>query len=412
MRFLFPVIAALALLVSPAHAQIDDIFDDIFGKRGSQHPYPQDQHPAFGLIDNIPVDIYIHNAGGLDDHFLIVTAYAAPAPNVRQASPRMIGQTQLLLNGLGKELQIIVAAPEPVTRDIDYARIEARIVDANGNTLFREERSGEYRGRMPAKIDLIRPGGSVSNPQPGSRPGGVETVRGSVRLQNGSASNFRGATLVVELIDDGLAGGPNGGATILGQTRVDIDQKSAPYDFSLDAVMPQTQSGVPTALRAYIEDWAGRRTMETPSTIPYRGPGERYNLTLAPFAGETVTTGAGSPSAPSPAPGNPASVTGEARFDAVRGLPAGSRLIVTVSRGYGTPSQDRTIFTDVTQLDGLSGYVGFDFAPGETLFESGRPDPVIKAVVVDSRDRVFFESQNQPLTGGFNTIRLEATPNY
>ena len=411
MRFLWPIIAALALLVSPAHAQIDDIFDDIFGKRGSQHPFPQGQHPAFGMIDNIPVDIYIHNAGSLDDHFLIVTAFAAPAPNVRQAAPRMIGQTQILLNGMGKDLQIIVAAPEPVTRDIDYARIEARIVDANGNTVLSEERSGEYRGRTPAKIDLIRPGGgSISNPQTGTQSGAVETVRGTVGIQNGVAPNFRGATLVVELVEDGLAGGPANAMTVLGQTRIDIDQKSAPYDFSVDAFMPQSQNGAPIALRAYVEDWAGRRTMETPVTTPYRGPGERYNLSLAPFAGETVTTGTPPPSTQNTAPTQ--TVNGEARFDAVRGLPAGSKLIVTISRDYGTPSQDRTVYKDVTPLDGLSGYIGFDFTPGEILFELGRPDPVIKAVVVDNRGNVFFESQNQPLNRGFNSIRLEATPNY
>ena len=402
MRIFIVFLTAFFLSSAPANAQIGDIFEDIFGS-GKKYPsYPGAPVPGFGQIDNIPVNIEIQSAASLDDHTLVVSAYApadAANPNSKE---RLIGQTRMLMTGLGSPLQLVVAAPEPVTRDIPFARITAEIVDPNNQTVLVGRNDARYAGREPAFIELAGQGSGA--PSPSSR---VDTVSGDVVFADSQSHLFRGGTLVVELIEDGLAGGPNSAITILGQTRIDVDQKSAPFDFNLDAVMPSQSNGQPLALRAYIEDWAGRRVMETATPTAYAGPGRNYRLRLSPFAGVTVSSG------PSPAPsGGPYNIEGQAQFDAHKGLPAGSRLIATVSRGYGTPSQDRTIGRQDIPLDGLSGYIQFNVPLDRTAFEPGHPDPQIDVKILDSRDRVFFDSGLQPLSRGFNTIRLSPTSAY
>ncbi len=402
MRFLIMFFGAVGLLTSPATAQIDDILDDIFGKRsGNTYPYPGGQYPGFGTIENIPVEIDISTQRNLDDHILIVSAYAPPVPNVRESRPRLLGQTRILLNGLGNQMNLVVAAPDTITRDIPEARLSAEIIDANDQTVMISRQDAYYRGRQPAALELIASGLAGSNPPP-PISGTVETVRGDVNIASQNNQLFRGGTLVVELVEDGLAGGP-GAQTVLGQTRIDIDQKSPPFAFELDHVR-SGGSNAPVNLRAYIEDWAGRRVMESATPTSYRGAGSNYKLMLSPYSGTSVVTG-------HPATRNNR-VEGEAQFDAFKGLPSGSRLEITIMRDYGTPSQDRVIAKDVIQLDGRSGYIRFDANTPAILFETGRPDPIIKAEILDDRDRVFFTSSDQTLARGFNTIRLSPTSVY
>ena len=162
-----------------------------------------------------------------------------------------------------------------MTQNIDYARIEAKIVDHLGNTLYELRNSGKYRGAEAPILTLDRIGSASQTPNP---PTQNSNVYGTVDL-GGSTPQFRGSTLVVRLLEDGLAGGQ--GQLIVGKTRLSLDGKTAPFNFSFK-LADQSDSLTPMVLEAWIEDWAGRKTYTLPQPMQYNGSGISYRLPLRP----------------------------------------------------------------------------------------------------------------------------------
>jgi len=281
MRFFITAAVALALLSGPATAQrgpIDIIVDDIFGG-GNKAP----NHHV--LIETIPVNVDIESLRALDGHSLIINAYAPAKPGMPQ--PLLIGQTRLLLNGLPNNLGLVVAVPEPVTRDLDFAVLNGVVLDEQDQEVMFSKRDEFYRGKDAVELEMFSPGAQGQTGTPGqyggtSSGGHVETLKGKIDLPSGAPSLMRGASLTVELVEvdpTGLAGGS--GDTILGQTFIDIDQEKAPFKFKLDHVSKPPASGKEVVLRAYIMDWAGRRVYETRTPEPYRGDDD-YRINLDP----------------------------------------------------------------------------------------------------------------------------------
>jgi len=418
--FLF-VFVAMMSFAFPASAQNDmgDILGDIF--KGGQYP-PQQQAT---LIDNIPVQIRF-DAGpqGLpSESTLVVTAYAPPPANVRRAAPLMLGETRLLLSGLPSPVSIVVAAPAQITEGIDFARIEAKILDHNGTVIFELQNSGEFRGLEPTKI-FLTPYGDMTGPAPAPyeqpAPSFTESVNGTVNITNPS-SVFHGANLVVRLMEDGLAGGTS--RHIVGESRTSLDDKNAPYNFTLERVLSSQNPQTPLAFEVWIEDWAGRKTHVMPRPTPFSAATSNYRfaldaITSTPPACTPENPCTNMPTLPSPigepAPGIPSTrtINGEAQFNAYKGLPKGSILTATLER-HSTNSRPEQLVKSLVPLDGMSGNINFTLDVPETVLDSRLPAPVLRVRIEDKDGRLFFSNPGgNPLRDGFNTVSLRAAPNY
>ncbi len=272
MRFLITAAAALALCGSPASAQIgpiDDILNDIF--QGGNQP-----SPAYGLIETIPVNVDIGTLRNLHGNSLIINAYKPVQPGMTQ--PQLIGQTRILLTGLPPQLGLAISVPEPVTKDLDYAVINAVILNEQDQEVMFSQKDEFYRGRGNVQLVMHAPGQSHV-PTQSPQGNNVETLKGKVTLPRNTPELTRGASLTVELVEQDGAGV----TTILGQTFIDVDQEKPPFKFRLDYVSTTPTSGQRRFLRAHITDWAGRRMYESRADEPYRGEDDDYRVLAEPL---------------------------------------------------------------------------------------------------------------------------------
>lgn len=376
MRLIFALAAALTAVSMPALAQYSPE-----GAYGS--PYSE-----AGQIENIPVTLRINSPEDMDGKMLIVSAFAAPDRDVRPQNPLLIGETRLLLTGLGPVLNVVIAAPEPVTRDLEAARITARIETSGGRIILESRSDGFYSGVDPAMLDL----GGAAQPTTTIPNAGqnMQMVNGRVKLLSPSAPLPRGGTLTVKLVKSGLAG------TAAAETSVSLDGKSAPYEFDLAFDDTNTPRNTPLFLVAHITDWAGRITHETAARIPFDGPQISYWLSLKE-RGELA----------GPPPPEAELVSGEAQFYAYKGLPAGSRLEARLS-----DENDQTLARDTVLLDGMSGYIPYEMDVPASLFVNGRPQPQLTLRVVNAQNAVLFDSGKVPAVNGINDLRLKPMPAY
>ncbi len=376
MRLIFALAAAALTAVSmPALAQYSP--EGAYGT-----PYSE-----AGQIENIPVTVRINSREDMDDKVLIVSAYAAPDRKIRPQNPLLIGETRLLLTGLGPVLNLVVAAPEPVTRDLEAARISARIETSGGRTILESRSDGFYSGADPAILDMGGAAWPTTSPDAGHP---LQMINGRVKLLSQSRPLPRGGTLTVKLVKNGPTGTP------AAETSVSLDGKSAPYEFDLAFDESHAPRNTPLFLVAHITDWAGRITHETADRVPFDGPQNSYWLSLkerGALAG--------------PPPPETERVSGEAQFYAYKGLPAGSRLEARLS-----DETDQTLARDTVQLDGLSGYIPYEMDVPAALFQNGRPQPQLTLRVVNAQNAVLFDSGKVPARNGINDLRLKPMPAY
>ncbi|MBL4853660.1 MAG: hypothetical protein JKY25_05415 [Robiginitomaculum sp.] len=440
---------------APAYAQQDigDILEDIFKTGELPAPKENEAEPyQFGRIDNIPVEIrYDVGEDGLPaDAMLILSAYAPAPSNVRRSAPLLLGETRLLLTGLTSPLQVIIATPSAITQDLTYARIEARVIDAQENIILSLKSPGSYDGNdAPILVLTSSEHSAATLPEAPKLPPEefeVETLRGRVRL-NGKAPKFRGSNLIVRLTEDGLAGGNS--QTVLGELRQILDGKAAPFSFEFERAIDPVHTGMPLTLEVWIEDWAGRKTHVTPAPLTYTGPSTRYRIRLdaigpqvrnrmpkLPPPPKTVKQPkpqtkpkpviAGQPAKPQTKPKLKAkpktkpgikslparqSVSGKAKFNAFKGLPKGSVLIASLERsGSARPS---ILAQTRVPLDGLSGYIDFKINTKKLDLSPNLKTPVLRVRIQSKDGKLFFSNPGGTrLKQGFNTVTLKASPNY
>lgn len=380
------------LLAPPAFAQnggLGDIFEDIFG---GQTQIPSPRFPQ-AQIDNIPVAVFNDDGRDLTGHILIVTAYAVPPANVRLAKPQFLGETRLLLTSLGDPLEVVVAAPARVTQDIDAARLAARVVDENGTLILKSRDDTYYRGREAGELRLISASGAPASPVPISSSA-KETLLGTAVLNRNAAPLPRGGTLHVTLTETAP---PN---RIVAESEINIDQKSAPFSYSLQHPDISAQPTGKYIVSASIKDWAGRLTHKSKIPMQYSGPKTNYLLEL-----QETSELAGSPLAPTVPAATAGAVTGQAIFDAYKGLPAGSKMNVIIKNAQ-TP--DRIIASQIIELDGLSGPVNFDIPVPQN---SQRP-PLIEIRITDTKNTTLFAGPLTEASSGFVIVRLRTDPRY
>jgi len=276
MRKILLISMAALMLGSPATAQlgpIDDILEDIIG--------PSRQHiPVQSVIETIPVNVDMQSLRSMAGHSVIINVYKPVQPGMTR--PLLIGQTRMLLTGLPENLGLVVAVPEPVTRDLDFVVVNGVVIDEQDQEVLISRQDEFFRGRGDVRLDLVTPGNLTQNPAGTSSNAKVEQLKGKIYLPKNSPDLMRGASMTVDLVEVDASSVAGGGTTetIIGQTFVDLDQEKSPFKFKLDYVAPP-QTGKSRIIRVQITDWAGRRIYENYSPEPFRGDDD-YRITLDP----------------------------------------------------------------------------------------------------------------------------------
>jgi len=404
LRFSLIIITAIVLafgsLAAPAHAQFEDlsgILEDIMGG-----PMPG-QTPFYGetAIETIPVLIRYDMDTDFDEHILVVSAYTPTDPSGGSKKAQMLGQTRLLMTGLQQPLQVTLSVPRTVTKDLTFARITAEILDENQNQVLTTDRDGIYRGHEALELTLKS---TMLMPASEALPAftGFETVIGEVSLQDPKA-RLNGGTLTIQLLENSLAGGTS--VVIAGEKVITIDGAALPIKFSMDRGLSSTSDSPPLAFKAWINDWAGRKTHIMRVPVPYNGADTNYKLKLDRLA-QGTNTKAGRNLNPNLMA--QAAISGEALYDVRSGIPSDARLKVTLKRAVGAIGGNRTLATQTIIMRGIDGRVPFALSTASTNFDPLIPSPILALEIVDSYDRVYFDSGDVSAKEGPQTIQLYA----
>jgi len=400
--FIITVLSLTLFSVSvPAYAQFEDlggILEDILG--GGQLP---GQTPVYGEtgIESIPILIRYDITSDYTDHMLIVTAYAPNDPSGSTNKPQMLGQSRLLLTGLEQPLQVTIPVPRNVTKDLTFSRITAAVIDENENRVLTTDRDGIFRGVEAPELTL-RPTNTLPTAPPRPHYTGFETISGNVSLHDRKA-RLNGGTLTLQLLENALAGGTS--VTIAAEKVINIDNTSLPIPFTIDRGLSAQEDATPLAFKAWINDWAGRKTHVMRTPVPYNGPDIDYKLKLDVLA-QGANTQAGRNLDPNLMA--QATVSGEALFDARSGMPGDARLKVTLSRAVGAVGENRVLSTQTIILRGFDGRVPFALSTASTNFDPLIPAPLLNLQIVDRNDRVYFDSGDIRAKEGPQTIQLYA----
>jgi len=405
LRFICLIITLLSLsligISAPAHAQFEDIggiLEDILG--GGQLP---GQTPIYGAtgIENIPVLIRYDISPDYEDHMLVVSAYAPNDPNGTTQKPQMLGQTRLLLTGLEQPLKVTIPVPRNVTKDLTFSRITADVVDPNENQVLTTERDGVYRGNDAAELTLrpvFEPTQSPSSPSYTD----FETIKGEVSFHDRKV-RLNGSRLTIQLLENALAGGNS--VTIAAEKIISLDGQSLPIVFALDRGIDPSAPDVPLAFKAWINDWAGRKTHVMRVPVPYNGPDIDYKLKLDVLA-QGANTQAGRNLDPNLM--SQATVSGEALFDARVGLPSDARLRFTLSRAVGAVGENRTLSSQTILLRGFQDRIPFALSTASTNFDPLIPAPILNLKIIDRNNYVYFDSGDVRAREGPQQVQLYA----
>ena len=404
-RFIFAAIVCAFLGVStPAQAQFEDlggILEDILG--GTQLP---GQTPVFGEtgIESIPVLIRYDTSSEYEDHFLVLTAYIPNDPSGSKRGSPMLGQTKLLLTGLEQPLQVSIPVPRNVTKDLTFSRITAEVIDANQNRVLTTERDGVFRGVEAPEL-ILRPVSTLPSSSPRPEYVSYETITGEVFLNDRNA-RLNGGELTIQLLENALAGGTS--VTIAAEKVIDIERATLPIAFTMDRGLTAQTTQPPLAFKAWINDWAGRKTHVMRTPVPYNGPDVEYQLKLDVLA-QGANTRAGRNLDPNLMA--QATVSGEALFDARSGMPSDARLKVTLSRAVGAVGENRVLSTQTIILKGFEGRAPFALSTASTNFDPLIPAPLLNLQIIDRNNRVYFDSGDIRAKEGPQTVQLYARRN-
>ena len=414
---LFILFIAIVTLFSPRSVYAQDLPDYGAIIRDIIKSVPQPA-PTLGQAVILPVTVIYDLNSDIISPQLIVTATAE--------DNRPLGELRLTLDGLTSPLDLSLYMPPRRQTNNSFVMLKARIDSDDGTTLARTASDTLYTNGT-AQLRLIS---QAPTPTTVGAIASLETARGSVTLKDTNGL-FQDATLHVELVESGLAGGR--GNPVKGKVAVPIDnatlQTGGAIAFALDYGVPMGGFKMPLGLKAYVTDWAGRTTHVMPNREDFTGPDAHYSLTL-----DRIRTGADvepfdiitqddEPATPPAIPPTqiPATstlppilnVTGEATFPAFRGLPRGAVLTVELWQrigGVDTKVMSRRAIT----LDGLSGDVAFTLPPARAVSDPARIDADLwlGGRITTKEGGVLFETDGQPLTADNQRLTLYPTAQY
>ena len=399
---------ALFCLPPPAQAQFEDlggILEDILG--GGQLP---GQTPIYGEsgIENITAliryDAPSNNNDDYSDHVLIVSAYVPNEAGGGTTTPKMLGQTRLLMTGLEPPLHITIPAPRSVTKDLTFSRITAEVLDENKNQVLIAARDGIYRGKDTPELTLI-PSNTLPVAPIQRDYVSFETITGEVSL-NDRKARLNGGTLTLQLLEDALAGGTS--LTIAAEKTISLEGAALPIAFTLDHGVTDPETQIPLAFKAWITDWAGRKTHVMRRPVSYNGSDIDYKLKLDVLA-QGLDTRAGREMGSNLI--TQTVVSGDALFDIRSGLPPEARLKVTLSRAVGAVGQNRLLSTQTIILRGFEGRVPFALSTASTNFDPLVPAPLLNLQIVDRNGGIYFDSGYIRAKEGPQAVQLYARQN-
>ncbi len=398
------LICVVLAFTTPAFSQSNDLGDLISDILGGL-PAPS-QTPIFGQseIENIPVTLRLSSEddfnAALDDAMLILSAYAPNDPSGQALKPKLLGQTRLALAGLELPLQLKIAAAEPVIRDVPYARITAQILDVNNNVILFTQRDGLYRGKDDAVLTMVSGLLGQKRPSAPAKISGLELIKGQVSLAS-SRNLPLGSKLTVQLIETALAGGNS--FSIAAEKTIELEPHQREINFELERGLYEGSTNMPLSLTAWITDWAGRKTHVLRAPTGYNGPDIDYKLRL-----DTIAQGAQTQRGRNLNPDLMAKshIYGDAIYDQNYGLPSGARLKVILSKTIGAFGEDRTLATQTIIMAPHTDRIPFSLSADSTEFDPLIPAPTLNLQIVDSYDRIYFESGPVAAREDKQTIKL------
>jgi hypothetical protein len=409
-------VSSFALAQSPQSADpqdndITNIIRDILGDVDGAFPPPPS---AMGsVVDVMAINIQLGENTPTNDpaqplgDWLVVSAYAPPNSSNSRSKGELLSETKLRLKDLNPPFEIYLTTPQSAAGESRETHLYGYIEDRNGRIVMTSGESPTRAQTVGATLSFRPTAISTSPVMTTPTISGFEQAKGKVDLSDRN-SLFRGAVLTVQLSETGLAGGQ--GNKIIGDVRVDIDQRSAPFDFTLDYGVPNGGFKTPLVLTAFITDWANRKTHVMAKALDYNGPNYDYRLKLDSFkqgaevADFRFTT-----------PENAArtEIKGQALFNAYRGLPLGSYLKIRLRSPLGPNQQPQDLSTTAIALNNKRGAVDFTAVAPSTYFDPELPALLLDLAVINPSGNVLFESEATPVNpSATNLITLSPRPIY
>lgn len=395
----------LCVFSSPSYAQYEDlgeILEDII--KGSKSP---SQTPIYGgaAIETIPVTIRYDVPGDLDNHMIILSAYTPNDPSGQTKKTQLLGQNRLLLNGLESPLQLIMAVPEVMTKNLTFARITAEIRDENNNRVMINEREGIYRGTEPPELNLIATGQTIATAPPPALSG-LESINGEIFIRDKRHTPNDGS-LTIQLLETGLVGGRS--ITIAAEEIILLDRNYPPYAFTMDRGLTADAQDTPLSLKAWITDWAGRKTHVLKTPVPYNGPDSDYKLTL-----DAITQGLNTKAGRRLDPALMAQtiIEGDAIFNPSNGIPSGARLKATLSKSVGAFGENRVLSEQTIIVGAQTERIPFTLSAASTNFDPFIPSPILNLELTDNHGNIYYDSGDIRAKEGRQTVQLYARKNF
>ena len=389
------------------NSDITHIIRNILGETQIPFPNPPGADPLQSIgIENIPISITLPDSAEYEGEWLVVSAYAPPAPHRPNASGELLGETRLLLRGLTPPFNVIIAAPKAIISQLEHVKIRGKIENQNGEAVLVTAQEGYYRGFDPVSMVLSPKQTSLGAPPPDAITK-IEQTRGQVSISN-PGDMFRGSVLTVQLSETGLVGGNQN--ALKGEARLDIDGQRAPFKFTLDYGVPQNGFKMPLTLSAFITDWAGRKTHVMAKPLDFNGPNYDYRLQLDSFKqGQEVANFQYS----NPETETQTKIRGQAVFNAYKGLARDSYLKIRLLSQLGPNGQPREISKTSLNLNGLSGNIDFTASAPSVNFDPELPAPLLDVSIVNASGNVVFDSQPRAVdAASMNFVTLSPRPLY
>ena len=403
--WLMIIIIFTASLNTPAHAQFGDLGDIIKNIKGTSQTSNQTPIYAETNVETISVTIHYDVPIPLDEHMITLSAYAPNDPSGHSKQAQLLGQTRLMLDGLSSPLKLGVTVPNALIKKFPFIRIKAEVRDTNNNRVMLSERESLYRGKQTPMLTLLPTTPDVKV-QDTSQITGLEQINGEVVFHS-KRHKPKDGRLTVQLVENALAG--SNSITIAAEKVMQISQVETSYPFSLDRALITSAPLTPLFLKAWVTDWAGRKTHIIRKPVPYNGADTEYRLMLDALT-QGKNTAAGRRMNPELMAQT--SVHGEAMFDPSNGMPDDAKLKISLKKAVGAFGENLGLSSQTIRVNLQDRRVPFSLTTASTNFDPFIPAPILTLEIVDNRGNIFYDSGEIRAIEGPQVVQLYARPSF
>ncbi|WP_409433632.1 hypothetical protein ACJ3XI_03745 [Litorimonas sp. RW-G-Af-16] len=376
---------------------IEDLLKDILG--GGETP---SQTPIFGTqaVTTLPVNVTFGTEDAMAGHSLTITATPPdPTGTSRRANTRPLAQLSLRLDGITSAATVPLALPTDWMDDHAYLMIDAQIKDSNEGVVYQAEQLEVYRGHTQPVLRLVKVG-MADTPSPVPEITRFEFVTGVIEIQDRAAIK-RDSQLTVQLLENALAGGTS--MMIAAEKVIPLDTAPDPLTFELQRGLIEDQAPQNLSFKAWVSDWAGRKTHVMRGGVAYQGPDIDYAIQLDSLKqGKDTKRGRNL----DPTLMAQTMISGEATFDPVVGIPGEARLKVQLRRSVGAYGTNPILSEQVFLLRGMETRIPFSITTDSTNFDPLIPAPYLTVALTDNQGREYYSSGEVRASEGQNLVRL------